>query len=259
MKLQGATAVVTGASTGIGQAVAQAIGAKGTKVALVGRNVDGLRETQETIQNAGGEAETFVTDLQQTEAINKLAADVQALWGSIDILVNIAGAWHDAEKTYFGCLHERTVDEIDEGFNVNIRAPILLSRLFIPGMIAKKQGKIINLSGVFPEFGYKHLHYYVSKTAVETFTKGLATELRKHNVQVNCMSPGEVNTPAIRKFQDIDDFPDEYKNAISPNIVAKMALFLLEDEVADYMTGEVIVFGYDGSIWDWDLILKSND
>ncbi len=247
MKLQGATAVVTGASMGMGQTIAQAIGAKGARIALVGRNVDDLRKTQETIQNSGGEAEVFITDLQDAQALNKLATDVESLWGSVDILANIAGAWHDENQTYFGCLQDRPVEEIDKGIDVNLRAPMLLSRLFIPGMIAKKQGKIINLSGVFPEFGYKHIHYYVTKTAVETLTVGLATELRKHNIQVNCMSPGEVNTKPIRQF-----FPEYKDKAISPDIVAKLALFLLENEAADYITGEVIVVGYDGTFWDWD-------
>lgn len=247
MKLEDATAVVTGASMGMGQAIAQAIGAKGAKVALVGRDADGLRKTRETIRNSGAKAEIFITDLQDTQAIDKLAAEVQSLWGSADILANIAGAWHDEDKTYFGCLHDRPVDEIDKGIDVNLRAPMLLSRVFIPGMIAKKQGKIINLSGVFPEFGYKHIPYYVTKTAVETLTIGLGTELRKHNIQANCISPGEVNTKPIRQF-----FPEYKDKAISPDIVAKVALFLLENEAADYITGEVIVVGYDGTFWDWD-------
>lgn len=250
MKLKDTTVVVTGASIGIGRAIAQAIGAKGARVALVGRNVEGLGITQTAIQNLGGEARIFVTDLRSAEAIQKLASDVQSLWGDVDILANIAGAWHNEERTYFGPLHDRPVEEIDEGIAINIRAPMLLSRCLIPGMITKKQGKIINLSGIFPEFGYKHLHYYVSKTAVETFTIGLATELRQHNIQVNCISPGEVNTKAIQKF-----FPEYNDKAISPDIVAKLALFLLENDVADYITGEIIVIGYDGTFWDWDRIV----
>jgi NAD(P)-dependent dehydrogenase (short-subunit alcohol dehydrogenase family) len=250
MKLQGATAVVSGASQGIGQAIAQAIGVQGARVALVGRNLHGLQQTQANIKNAGGEAKIFVTDLRDAQAINQLATDVQSQWGTVDILANIAGAWHDEHKAYFGPFQDRSVDEIDIGLDVNLRAPMLLSRLFIPGMISQRQGKIINLSGVFPEFGNQHLTYYVSKTPVETFTVGLATELRKHNIQVNCISPGEVNTPSIRKF-----FPEHANTAIDPNIVAKLALFLLENEAADYITGEIIVIGYDGVFWDWEQVV----
>ncbi len=254
MKMEGKTAVVTGASTGIGRAIAIAIGAKKARVALVGRNMDDLLETQAVIRNSGGKAEIFITDLKKSREIEILAKEVRSRWGSVDILANIAGAWHDKNNTYFGYLHDRSVDEIDEGIDVNLRAPMLLSRLFVPEMIAKKQGKIINLSGVFPEFGYKHIHYYVSKTAVETFSIGLATELRKHNVQVNCISPGETNTKAIRKF-----FPEYKDKAIRPDIVAKLTLFFLENEAADYITGEVIVVGYDGTFWDWDKIVSCQE
>ncbi len=249
MQLSDATVVVTGASIGIGRSIAQAIGAKGARVALVGRNSARLSETQAAITNLGGESHIFVTDLRSAEAINKLATDLRSLWGHVDVLVNIAGAWHNEDGGYFGFLHDRPIEEIDEGLDVNIRAPMLLSRCLVPGMIARKRGKIINLSGVFPEFGYKHLHYYVSKTAVETFTIGLAAELRQHNIQVNCISPGEVKTPAIQKF-----FPEYKDKALSPDVVAQLALFLLESDVADFITGEIIVIGYDGTIWDWDRI-----
>jgi len=250
MKLQGATAVVTGASQGIGQAIAQIIAAQGAHVALVGRNLYGLQQTQANIQNAGGEAKIFVADLRNSQAINQCAIDIQSHWGTVDILANIAGAWHDDQKTYFGPFQDRSLDEIDTGLDVNLRAPLLLSHAFITGMIRKRQGKIINLSGVFPEFGNQHLVYYVSKTAIETFTTGLAVELRKHNIQVNCISPGEVNTPFIRKF-----FPEHANAALRPDVVAKLALFLLENEVADYITGETILIGYDGTFWDWDQVV----
>lgn len=250
MKLNGRTAVVTGASLGIGQAIAQAIAKQGARVALVGRNLDGLQETQTQIEKAGGEAKIFLTNLEDAQEINQLGMAVNAEWGSVDILANIAGAWHDKDNPFFGAFHERSVAEIDTGINVNLRAPMLLSRQFIPDMIRQRRGKILNLSGVFPEFGNLHLHYYVSKSAVETLTVGLATELRNYNIQVNCISPGEVNTPAIRKF-----FPEYSDDAIRPEIIAKLALFLLEDDVADYITGETIVIGYDGTFWDWNKIV----
>lgn len=249
MQLHNVSAVVTGASLGIGQALAQALARRGARVALVGRNLDRLQQTHTAIQSAGGVAEAFITDLRDSRAIGQLTEAVQALWGPVEVLANIAGAWHNDETVYAGLLARRSVEEIDEVLDVNLRAPMLLCRQFIPGMIAKGRGKIINLSGFFPEKGPMHVHYYASKTAVEALTRGLANELRQYNIQVNCLSPGEVDTPAGRKF-----FPECRDKAISPEIVARLALFLLEDAAADYITGETMVVGYDGTYWNMDEI-----
>jgi NAD(P)-dependent dehydrogenase (short-subunit alcohol dehydrogenase family) len=246
MKLQDISTVVTGASTGLGRAIAQAIGAKGGKVALVARRVDQLKETQKNIQALGGQAEIFPTDLRNNQAIEKLAEDVQTLWGPVSILANIAGAWHDEERSYIGpMLHKIPVSEIDISLDINLRAPILLSRAFLKGMIAQKQGKIINLSGSFPEHGYGHLHYYVSKLGVEKFTFGLAHEVIKHNIQVNCISPGDIVTESFQKF-----YPEYLHLAINPDDVVQLILFLLENRAADHITGEVIRIGEHWKTWD---------
>jgi len=247
MQLQNTVAVVTGASLGIGQSLAQTLGRRGARVALVGRNIDRLQQTRAAIQSAGGTAEIFVTDLRDSRAIGQLAEAVQTLWGPVEVLANIAGAWHDDETLYLGPLAQRSVEEIDEMLDVNLRAPMLLCRQFIPGMMAKGRGKIINLSGCFPEGGSMLVPYYASKIAVEALTRGLANELRKYNIQTNCLSPGEVNTPAIRKF-----FPEYRDKSLAPEVVARLALFLLEDAAADHITGETIVVGDDGTFWNMD-------
>lgn len=251
MNLQNTVAVVTGASMGLGRALAQAIAVRGGKVALVARRTDQLKETQKLIHEQGGQAEIFPTDLNSSQAIAKLAQEVQALWGTVTILANVAGAWHDESRTYIGpLLHEIPSQEIDISLNINLRAPMLLSQAFLGGMIAQKRGKIINLSGSFPEHGYGHLHYYVGKLGVEKFTYGLAHEVAEHNIQVNCISPGDFATESLQKF-----YPEYLYMAIDPDDIVQLALFLLENKAADHITGEVIKIGEHWKTWD----LRQND
>jgi len=238
MKLQGKTAIVTGASRGIGREIAKAIAANGGRVGLVGRSVEGLKETQKSILGSGGEAKIFPTDLRDERAINKLASDVKEVWGDIDILVNVAGVWHNGNIMYYGPhLEDTPAEQVNEVLDVGIRAPMLLTRLLIPGMIRKKRGKILQISGGFA--GAKDAigwpHYYVSKKAIEHFTEGLAEELREHEIQVNCISPWFVATEPVYKF-----FPEEAEKALDPVEVAKFAIFLLSED-ADHITGAVII------------------
>jgi NAD(P)-dependent dehydrogenase (short-subunit alcohol dehydrogenase family) len=236
MKLKGEIAVVTGASTGIGRAIAEAIAANGGQVALVARSVNRLQETKSLIQGAGGEARIFPTDLRDEKAINNLASDVLETWGDIDILVHTAGVWHNDNSVYEGVpLVDMPAERINEGLDVQIRAPMLLTRLFLPGMIRKKRGKILSITGTFERGGVSWLDYYVSKLALEHFTIGLARELREHEIQVNAISPSFTATEAACKF-----FPEDVKTAISPAEVAKLAIFLLSKD-ADNISGQSIV------------------
>ena len=237
MKLEGKIALVTGASIGIGRQIAIAIAANGGRVALVARSIKGLHETEEMIRQSGGEAKIFVTDLRDEQAINKLWEAVSKTWGSIDILANVAGVWHDENTVYQGPhLEDIPAEQINEVLNVGTRAPMLLTRLVLPGMIAKKSGKILNISGTFESGASGWLHYYVSKKALEDFTIGLAEEVREHEVQVNCISPSDTLTEAYRKF-----FPDYAENeVINPAEIAKLATFLLSADT-DNITGAIVV------------------
>lgn len=239
MKLKHRTAVVTGASTGIGRRFAKAIATEGGHVALVGRNPGGLKQTQAEIQEIGGKSHIFVTDLQDEQAVANLAADVKGLWQGIDILVNNAGVWHNEERAYHGRpLEEISVEEIDETLDVNLRAPILLTRLFLPEMKRKRQGKILNVSAdmrgtASDATGWVHQH--IAKLGVENFTTCLADELREYQIQVNCLAPHATASEAVRKF-----FPEYVTTAMSSEIVAQAAMFLLADEAAEHITGQIL-------------------
>ena len=237
MRFARQVALVTGASRGIGREIAVQLGAEGATVLVVARTQEGLDETKALISNSNGECHVLRTDLRDSDQIAHLAKTIEAKWKSIDILVNNAGVWHDSNEMYAGHpLCETPADQIDEVLDVGIRAPMQLTRLLLPPMIARGSGKILQISGGFSgtadAAGW--LHYYVSKKALEHFTQGLAEELREHEIQVNCLSPWFVATDPVYKF-----FPDEAAKAIQPEEVAKYAIFLLSGD-ADHCTGQII-------------------
>jgi 3-oxoacyl-[acyl-carrier protein] reductase len=236
MKLSGKTALVTAGSTGIGREIAKALAKQGARVALVARSQKGLIESQKIIHNEGGEAEIFPSDLRDLAQIKKLASGVIALWGNVDILVHAAGVWHNDKVVYAGLpLVDTPEEQIDEVLEVGIRAPMHLTRELLPSMINKKKGKIITISGTFASGGAGWLHYYVSKLALEHFTVGLSQELREHEIQVNCISPSDTATDALKRF-----FPDDAMTALDPVEIAKLAIFLASSE-SDHITGQCIV------------------
>jgi len=236
LKLKGKTALVTASSTGIGRAISVAIAANGGRVGLVARSLDGLKKTQEIIHKKGGEAEIFVADLRDQKAIDGLVDEVQKKWGSVDIIVNAAGVWHNDKIVYAGVPLADTPDEqINEVLDVGIRAPFLLTRRLLPNMIKKKQGKILQISGTFESGASGWLHYYVSKKAIEHFTIGLSEELRPYLIQVNAISPSDTYTEAYRRF-----FTNaNEKECVKPEEIADLAVFLLSED-ADNITGQVI-------------------
>jgi len=179
----------------------------------------------------------FIADLRDQRALERIAVEVEDTWGGADIIVNVAGVWHDGQKVYYGPdLAKTPVEQIDEVLEVGIRAPMQLTRLLLPHMIERKRGKILNISGTFSSGGAGWLHYYVSKKALESFTVGLADELRKHEIQVNCISPSDVATEALSRF-----FPEDAEKALAPADVAELARLLLDEGVADHITGQIVV------------------
>lgn len=235
-------AVVTGASTGIGQAVAVALARDGCGVVLVGRNQHGLQETLALISALPGSGEIAVADLRDAAAIDDLANHLNSAEQSVDILVNCAGVWHDGARPYYGSpLWDISPAELDEVIDVGIRAPMLLAKALLPAMIARRSGKIVNISGTFSSGGAGWLHYYVSKKALEDFTIGLADEVRPYEVQVNCVSPADVKTPALHRF-----FEDDYLTALDPHDVARFVSFLASAD-ADHITGSCTILRNKGA------------
>lgn len=235
--LTGKIAVVTGASTGIGRAVACALASEGAKVALLARSRARLEETRAMIAKGGGDSRIFLCDLREPKAILETATAITAQFGAVYVLVNCAGVWHNEEKVYAGVpLQDTPVDEILEVMQVGVIAPLLLTRALLPGMIKNRAGKILQISGTFESGASGWLHYFVSKKAIEHFSEGLAQELRQHEIQVNTICPSDTLTEAYKRF-----FPNSLpEECVKPEDIAKVAVFFASN-AGEHITGACIV------------------
>ncbi len=228
--------LITGASVGIGRAIAEKLAQEGAHVGLVARSVDRLKEVQKGIAKQGGQATVFSGDLGSTAGIDALWSSIASNWSGMDALVNAAGVWHDDGNLLLGpTLQNTSVKHIERVFAVQLYAPILLSRKAIPGMVERGGGKILNISGELKS-AVGWLHYYVSKKALEEFTIGLSEELRPHEIQVNCISPSDTLSETYAEY-----FPGyDPKDVLDPEEVAKFTAFLLSQD-ADHITGSVTI------------------
>lgn len=188
-KLDGRVALMTGGSRGLGLQMAEALGEMGCKLAITARKADELEEASAHLQAMGFEVLTVVNDLQQHEQIPHLVDQVLARYGQIDILVNNAGAT-------WGAPAEDYPDEAwHKVMNLNINAPFFLSReVGRRSMIPRQQGKIINIASVAglkgTAAGVHTIAYNTSKAAAINFTRTLAAEWGRYNINVNAICPG---------------------------------------------------------------------
>jgi NAD(P)-dependent dehydrogenase (short-subunit alcohol dehydrogenase family) len=236
--LEGRTALVTGASRGIGEATARALDRAGARVALVARSGDDLRRVATGLRN---EPVTIVADLADVAAPGAVAAQAEAaLDGRVDIVVNNAAA----------AARLPTVDTdaalIDGMLAVNVRAPLLLIAALLPGMIERRAGSIINLSSVSGIVGTpRRAAYAASKGAIDAATRSLAMELGPSGIRVNSVAPGVVDTALWAKNKEVPGVI-EGVNAqtplgrwAEPDDIADVIVFLASD-AARFVTGETI-------------------
>lgn len=228
-------AVVTGASTGIGREICLILAREGATLALVGRKEEELKKTQEMVISNGGKAEIFIADLRSESSV--VGEKILNAFTDIDIIVNVAGVWHNNDRAYYGPkLWEMSDEEVLEVMEVGIIAPMILTKTLLPSMISKRAGKVLNISGTFENGAKGWLHYYVSKKALEELTIGLSQELREYKIQVNTISPSDTYTEAYHKF-----YPEESAEiCMDPKDIARFALELLIDDF-DFITGQTIV------------------
>lgn len=226
-------AVVTGSSTGIGQAISLELARQGAFIALAGRTEDKLFKTKSMITENGGQAEVFIGDFTKLDSLEALIASIKQRTDKVDILVNVAGIWHGRDEVYANKDFESFSKEVIlDTYAVGLTAPTLLSHAFIPLM--PEGGKIINISGTFENGAKGWLPYFVSKKAIEDLTIGLADELKDKDIQVNAISPSDTATVAYQKF-----FPQFMDDAIDPAEIAKQVALLCSKEST--VTGKVFV------------------
>jgi NAD(P)-dependent dehydrogenase (short-subunit alcohol dehydrogenase family) len=235
--LQGRTALVTGASRGIGAAIAAALDLTGARVALAARTGDALADVAAGLSN---DPVVIEVDLADRNAPERLAAEAEAQLGRVDVLVNNAALG--------GRMLLRDVDAevIDGMYAVNVRAPLLLVAALAPGMTERGRGSIISLSSVSGVVGTPHRNVYAAtKGAIDAATRALAIELGPHGIRVNSVAPGVVDTDmwarnkAIPGVVEMVEAQTPLRRWSTPDDVADVVVFLASD-AARFVTGETI-------------------
>jgi NAD(P)-dependent dehydrogenase (short-subunit alcohol dehydrogenase family) len=235
--LVGRTALVTGASRGIGAATAVALDRAGARVGLVGRDGDALAAVAEGLRDGGA---TFVADLGDPDAPAALAADALAALGSVDVLVNNAGVGVRIDSTE---LDAETVDRIHA---VNVRGALLLTTALLPSMVERGRGAVVNVSSISGVRGTpRRAAYAASKGAVDAMTRSLAMEFGPHGIRVNAVAPGTITTAMWERNRSIPGVIEqvEAQTALrrwgTPEDVADVVVFLASD-AARYLTGQTL-------------------
>jgi len=238
--LAGRVALVTGASRGIGRAIALALGQAGASVACAARSTDQVEAVAGAIRAGGGRAAAFRLDVTRAEDIAAATGAVAAGLGPIDVLVNNAGI----------TMQQKTLDVTDAEWDTilatNLTSMFLCARAVAPAMIARGWGRIVNIGSMWGKVGVpRYAAYCVSKAGVDALTRCLAVEWARHGVRVNCLAPGYMNT----------DFPREAmadertRNLIlakvpvrrigEPEEVGPLAVYLASP-ASDFLTGQTI-------------------
>ena len=231
--------VVTGASRGIGAEIAYRAALAGYCVVINYNNSEeAAQKVCARIKNEGGKAICIKADVSDEAQVKNLCQKVLDLYGRVDVLVNNAGI------SSFSLFTDITTELWDQTFDVNVKGQFLVTRAFLPSMIHRKEGKIINISSVWGICGSScEVHYSASKAAIIGMTKALAKEVGPSGICVNCVAPGVIDTEMNKALtpEDLKSLADEtpLERIGTAYDVAKTVLFLASDD-ASFITGQVI-------------------
>lgn len=243
LRLDGKTALVTGASQGIGEAVARRLAVQGARLVLAARSVGKLEELAGEIRDAGGEAVPLALDLAEPETVGERLGEIPGEFlaagtGAVDIVVNNAGITRDT------LLALMKLEDWQEVLTVNLTGAFAVTRALIRGMMKQRWGRIVSVSSVVGLMGNSgQANYAASKAGLVGFSKSLARELGRRNITANVVAPGYVTTAMT------DDLSDSARDTLTDQIAlgrlgtvedVAAAVGFLASEEAGYITGEVL-------------------
>jgi NAD(P)-dependent dehydrogenase (short-subunit alcohol dehydrogenase family) len=245
MRLAGKAALITGATSGIGEATAVMFAEEGAAVAVVGRDAARGRAVQERIVSAGGQAEFVQADVRRADDCERAVAETVGAFGRLDILFNNAGVY--LENDTIGCSEE----EWDAQVDTSLKGAFLMSKFALPHMVAQGSGSIVNCSSGWGLVGGERaVAYCAAKGGMVVMTKAMALDHGRQGIRVNAVCPGDTDTPMEREDAKAKGMSwDEYvhwagegrpiERIASPDEVARAVLFLASDE-ASYITGAAV-------------------
>jgi 3-oxoacyl-[acyl-carrier protein] reductase len=239
MLLDTKVALITGTGTGIGQEIARLFAEHGARLVLLDRNGEANQATAHSLDPSGQRAIAANVDVRDRPSIDAVVSRTIQEWGQIDILVNNAGVYPRQE---FLTMTEQQWDEMHD---INLKSMFHLQQAVLPHMIGRQRGKIVNISSVTFHFGAPNLaHYVATKGGVIGLSRSLAREVGKHNIHINCITPGAVRVEAEKAVVSEEQIREyvaqqSLQRRILPIDVARVALFLSCD-LSDGMTGQTL-------------------
>lgn len=246
MRFKDRVAIVTGGNRGLGRAICLTLAREGARVVVAARSVERSQQVADEIGAAGGQALAVPLDVADPGSVQAMVDRVMARWGQIDMLVNNAGI-----QGKIAWVVDYDPAEWDRIVAINLRGPFLCCRAVLPGMIARRSGKIVNVAaGVMDErVDYGVAAYYASKAGLINFTRQLAAEVKRYGIYVNAIDPAGMDTAMSDEIIEVEQASEEFagtqtnKNPAlrlrKPEAIVPMLTFLLSEE-SDIMTGRLL-------------------